>query len=41
MEKVGAGKMASAREVTQAEVDRRSGQGKIRDAIARLFSPYL
>ena len=34
-------KLSGAHEVTQAEVDRRSLPGKLRDAIARLFSPYL
>ena len=41
MEKIIAGKMAAAREVTLAEADGRSLPGKLRDAIARLFSPYL
>jgi cardiolipin synthase A/B len=41
MEKVLAKKISAAREVTLAEVDRRSLPGKLRDAIARLFSPYL
>ncbi len=34
-------KMRAAREVTLAEVDARNTFGKLRDAIARLFSPYL
>jgi cardiolipin synthase A/B len=41
MEKIIAKKISAAREVTLAEVDRRSLPGKLRDAIARLFSPYL
>jgi cardiolipin synthase A/B len=41
MEKVIAKKMQGAHEVTQAEVDARTVPGKLRDAIARLFSPYL
>jgi cardiolipin synthase A/B len=41
MEKVIAKKISAAREVTLAEVDGRSLPGKLRDAIARLFSPYL
>ena len=41
MEKIITGKMAAAREVTLAEADGRSLPGKLRDAIARLFSPYL
>jgi cardiolipin synthase len=41
MEKIIENKLAGAHEVTQAEVDRRSLPGKLRDAIARLFSPYL
>ena len=32
---------AAAHEVTMAEVDQRSLPGKLRDALARLFSPYL
>jgi cardiolipin synthase len=36
-----AGKISRAREVTQAEVDGRSYPAKLRDATARLFSPYL
>ncbi|MGA3163411.1 MAG: phospholipase D-like domain-containing protein, partial [Verrucomicrobiota bacterium] len=34
-------KLHGAREVTLAEVDGRSSPAKLRDAIARLFSPYL
>jgi cardiolipin synthase len=34
-------KLHGAREVTQAEVDARTMPGKLRDAAARLFSPYL
>jgi len=34
-------KLAGAHEVTLAEVDARSTPGKLRDAIARLFSPFL
>lgn len=34
-------KISGAREITLAEADRRSFFGKLRDAIARLFSPYL
>ena len=34
-------KLRRAREVTLAEVDGRSYPAKLRDAIARLFSPYL
>ena len=41
MEKVLAKKISGAHEVTQAEVDARSLPGKLRDALARLFSPYL
>jgi cardiolipin synthase len=41
MEKVITKKISAAREVTLAEVDARSLPGKLRDAIARLFSPYL
>jgi cardiolipin synthase len=41
MEKVIAKKTAAAREATLAEVDARSLPIKLRDAIARLFSPYL
>jgi cardiolipin synthase len=41
MEKVIEKKTAAAREVTLAEVDKRSLPVKLLDAIARLFSPYL
>jgi cardiolipin synthase A/B len=41
MEKVIAKKMRGAHEVTLAEVDARTVPGKLRDAFARLFSPYL
>lgn len=41
MEQVIAAKIASAREVTKAEADGRPPLEKLRDAIARLFSPYL
>ena len=41
MEAVIAKKMAAAREVTQAEADGRSLPEKLRDASARLFSPYF
>jgi cardiolipin synthase A/B len=41
MEKVIVKKISAAREVTLAEVDARSLPAKLRDAIARLFSPYL
>jgi cardiolipin synthase len=41
MEKVIAKKISAAREVTLAEVDGRSLPAKLRDAITRLFSPYL
>jgi cardiolipin synthase len=34
-------KFQGAHEVTLAEVDARTIPGKLRDAIARLFSPYL
>jgi cardiolipin synthase len=34
-------KISTAREVTLAEVDGRSLPTKLRDATARLFSPYL
>jgi cardiolipin synthase len=34
-------KLEGAHEVTLAEVDRRSYPAKLRDAIARLFAPYL
>ena len=41
MEKFVEGKVSTAHEVTQAEVDARIFPSKLRDAIARLFSPYL
>ena len=41
MEKIIARKIAGAREVTLAEMDGRPILIKLRDAIARLFSPYL
>jgi cardiolipin synthase len=41
MGKVIQDKLRGAREVTQAEVDGRSYPAKLRDSIARLFSPYL
>ena len=41
MEKVIEKKISAAREVTLAEVDKRYLPAKLRDAIARLFSPYL
>jgi len=41
MESVIQNKLRGAREVTLAEVDRRSYPAKVRDSIARLFSPYL
>jgi cardiolipin synthase len=41
MEKVIAKKISAAREVTLSEVDGRSMPEKLRDATARLFSPYL
>ncbi len=41
MEKIIAGKMSAAREVTLAEADQRPLPEKLRDALARLFSPYL
>ena len=34
-------KLRPAHEVTLAEVDARSVPGKLRDALARQFSPYL
>jgi cardiolipin synthase len=34
-------KISAAREVTLAEVDKRPLPVKLRDAIARLFSPFL
>jgi cardiolipin synthase len=41
MEQLIAKKIAAAHEVTLAEADGRTMPGKLRDAIARLFSPYL
>jgi len=41
MEQLIAKKISTARAVTLAEVDARSFSVKLRDAIARLFSPYL
>jgi cardiolipin synthase len=41
MEKIIAKKISGAREVTLTEVDARSLPAKLRDALARLFSPYL
>jgi len=41
MEKVIEQKIIAAREVTLAEVDGRSLPARLRDAAARLFSPYL
>jgi cardiolipin synthase len=41
MEKVVTKKLTGAHEVTLAEIDGRSLPAKVRDAIARLFSPYL
>ena len=41
MEQVIRGKIAAAREVTLAEADGRSLPAKLRDAMARLFSPYM
>lgn len=41
MEKFIAKKISTAREVTLAEVDARILPEKLRDAVARLFSPYL
>lgn len=41
MKKIVAQKLAGAHEVTLPEVDARSTPGKLRDAIARLFSPFL
>ena len=34
-------KLARSRRVTLEEVDARSLPGKVRDGVARLFSPYL
>ena len=41
MEKIIAQKISDAHLVTQVEVDGRTIPGKLRDALARLFSPYL
>ena len=41
MVKIIENKLRNAREVTLAEVDGRSYPAKLRDSIARLFSPYL
>jgi cardiolipin synthase len=41
MEKIIAKKISAAHEVTKSEVDARILPAKLRDAIARLFSPYL
>jgi cardiolipin synthase len=41
MEKIFSKKIATAREVTLAEMDGRSLFIKLRDSVARLFSPYL
>jgi cardiolipin synthase len=41
MEKIIEKKISAAREITLAEVDARNLAAKLRDAIARLFSPYL
>jgi cardiolipin synthase len=41
MGKIIEGKLRGARQVTLAEVDGRSYPAKLRDAMARLFSPYL
>jgi cardiolipin synthase len=41
MEQIFAKKISDAREVTLAEMDSRPLLIKLRDAIARLFSPYL
>jgi cardiolipin synthase len=41
MERVITKKMIGAHEVTLAEVDARTVPGKLRDAVARLFSPFL
>jgi len=34
-------KLVDAREVTLAELDARAITGKVRDAAARLFSPFI
>jgi cardiolipin synthase len=41
MEQIFARKLASAREVTLNEMDSRPLLIKLRDSVARLFSPYL
>jgi len=41
LEARGAGAVAAAREITQAEMDGRSLPIKLRDGVAKLFSPYL
>ena len=41
MEELIAKKLSAAHEVTMAEADARTVPGKLRDAVARLFSPYL
>ena len=41
METIVQQKLCGAREVTQAEADARPVPAKLRDAVARLFSPYL
>lgn len=41
MEQLVAGKIATAREVTLSEADARPVWGKLRDALARLFAPFL
>jgi len=41
MDQVVTGKMSDAHPVTLAEVDARKIPGKLRDAVARLFSPFL
>lgn len=41
MDRIFAQKIAGAREITLAEMDGRPLWIKLRDAIARLFSPYL
>ena len=41
MEEIITEKISAAREVTLAEADQRSVPAKLRDAIARLFAPYL
>ena len=41
MTKIIGKKLRSAREVKLSEVDARSYTSKLRDAVARLFSPYL